>query len=653
MASTDLRFSSPYAPGQPTHLVFGDDGNTLPPGTSALHADGKITGMRGSFVLRKASAVRASGRVTGMRGSFALRAGFNAHATGQITGMRGSFNMRWDADVARGPRAALEPHWQQAEHASGAAGSRWNEAQCVQGAHVGHWQPGVRIAALAVQPWQQAALRRGGADLHWQESRAIRGATDLHWQEALRLRAAAAQHWQEGRARRSAIDQHWQEAVRLRAAVAQHWQESAQARASLRTGYGFAEQLHITLRQHWQEAVRPMPAPKRDVPPEHHTCWSPDLPANLLFQNRWAAGLPAHLVFACGGSSVNPEPGDTIVIPIQRTYIVLNSLALRRVSDGAVISASSFNMSLDVDSWTWSWSATIPGRELGLIASDDGNPVQVRATINNVPYVLLAEGWSRERSFGSDRINVNGRGLSALLDTPFAPAMNFGNSMALTASQLVQQVLTLNSASLGWDVDWGLTDWHIPAGAWSLQGSYMNAVTDIATAVGGYVQPHNTQQRLRILPRYPLQPWLWSSLTPDYQLPSDVVEVEGTEWVRNPAYNRVYVSGVGQGVNGEVVRTGTPGDLEAPMVTHAVITDIEAARQRGIAELSAAGARQNVTISLQVLPQTGLIVPGKTVRYVDRAGPRLGISRGVSYSIDGSSAKVRQSVQLEIPEVVE
>ncbi|MEG0976844.1 MAG: hypothetical protein RSF42_19285, partial [Comamonas sp.] len=356
------------------------------------------------------------------------------------------------------------------------------------------------------------------------------------------------------------------------------------------------------------------------------------------------------LVFVCYRKGDEPEPGETIVIPVKRTYIVLNSIALRRVSDGAVIAAAAFSMSLDASSWTWSWQATIQGKDLGLIASDDGEPVQIRAIVNNVPYTLLAERWTRERSFGSDRINVSGRGLSALLDAPFAPSLNHTVPGVMTAHQLMQQVLTINGVPLDWVVDWGLTDWQIPAGVWSLQGSYMAALTDIATAAGGYVQPHNTDRVLRILPRYPQQPWLWGTLTPDIQLPSHAVEVEGTEWVQNPAYNLIYVGDESTGFSGEVVRGGTPGDFDAPMVTHPLITDIEAARQRGIAELSAAGKSETVTLSLQVLPQTGLIVPGKTVRYVDRQGARLGIARSVAVSWDGK-AKLRQSIALEVPEV--
>lgn len=61
------------------------------------------------------------------------------------------------------------------------------------------------------------------------------------------------------------------------------------------------------------------------------------------------------------------------------------------------------------------------------------------------------------------------------------------------------------------------------------------------------VQPHPTAQTLRILPRYRAAPWHWASLTPDVELPSAVVQVEGLEPVTYPGYNRIYLSGTGDG----------------------------------------------------------------------------------------------------------
>ena len=68
----------------------------------------------------------------------------------------------------------------------------------------------------------------------------------------------------------------------------------------------------------------------------------------------------------------------------------------------------------------------------------------------------------------------------------------------------------------------------VPAHAFALTGSYMGAVTQIAAAAGGYIQPSPVDQTLRALSRYPTAPWNWDTTHIDYELPSDVVTVEGS-----------------------------------------------------------------------------------------------------------------------------
>ena len=132
------------------------------------------------------------------------------------------------------------------------------------------------------------------------------------------------------------------------------------------------------------------------------------------------------------------------------------------------------------------------------------------------------------------RIRISGRGRAAILAAPYAPVLNFGNSAPRTAQQLMADVLTINGVSIGWDVDWGLVDWPVAAGAWAMQGSYIDAINDIAAAAGGYVQPHATDATLRILPSYPVAPWEWSTVTPDFELPMESALVESVEWVDRP-----------------------------------------------------------------------------------------------------------------------
>lgn len=357
------------------------------------------------------------------------------------------------------------------------------------------------------------------------------------------------------------------------------------------------------------------------------------------------AGVSEHPVHP--PDPVDPEPGETVVVPIRRVYVVENQIALQRVDTGATIEADAFSMSLDVDSWTWSWSASLPATALALVEpGPDGDPVDVEATVNGVAFRLCAESYSRERSFGKARVRVLGRGRAAILDAPYAPTLNHFSADPLTAQQLAALALTINGVGIGWDVTWGLEDWMVPGGTWNVQGTYIEAVQDIVRAAGGYVQPHRTAATLRVLPRYPSTPWTWGALTPDYELPSSVASVEGIEWRGLPAYDRIYVSGTtGDGVLGQVTRTGSGGGVVAPMVTHPLITNAIAARQRGLAELSNTGRQALVTLRMPVLAATGIIQPGALVRYVDGATTRLGLVRSTSVSWD--RPVLRQTIGLE------
>ena len=90
----------------------------------------------------------------------------------------------------------------------------------------------------------------------------------------------------------------------------------------------------------------------------------------------------------------------------------------------------------------------------------------------------------------------------------------------------------------------------------------------------------------------------------------------------------------------------------APQVTHALIGDATAHRQRGLAELSDTGRQEHITLRLQVLPETGIIEPAHLVRYTasnqnthNPAQTRLGIVRSTQVQWQESGAW--QTIKLE------
>ncbi len=346
----------------------------------------------------------------------------------------------------------------------------------------------------------------------------------------------------------------------------------------------------------------------------------------------------AQLLFACppiaapllafGLRQCEITPVGVVTVPVRRVYFVINDVSLHRVSDGAEVPVFSLSLSLDAASWTWGFEASLPaGAEALLDPGISDGPVALLASVNGAEFHVLAESISRERSFGDASIKVTGRGRNAVLAAPYAPVMSFSNAEARTARQLMDDVLTLSGISLGWSVDWGLTDWNVPAQVFAKQGTWIEALSAVAGAAGGYLIPHRTERSMRVRHRYPVAPWNWATVTPDFVLPVAAVARESLRWLDKPAYNRVFVSGQEVGVLGQVTRAGTAGDVLAPMVVDALITEAAAARQRGIAVLSDTGRQIEVSLRLPVLAESGIIEPGAFVEYQDGSVTRLGLVR--------------------------
>lgn len=626
-----LRFDrEPVSTPGPVRLVFGDDGDTPVIPDATLHGAGQITGLRLRVALRTGAQVQATGRITGLR--LRIKACYDVNVSRPTVGQIAS---RWqDAAPAF---ISTRDNWQQTAPMPIAVRQNWQDAAPLAAANTARWHETLQLHRAVGARYEQARRLPTAALLaSYQQALALRHDTRAAFEEALRLPTAPT---------RVAFET----GLQLRTGGLQRFEVAAPAWHRVRSGMGIAVGMAQRFGVRFEQAMPPPPGQwQRPLPPQPEPCYVPGQPVRLLFAAAHDASLPARLVFICErGDGPGPQPGATVVVPIRRVYVTINNLALLRADTGQPLVASALGMSLDVDSWTWQWSATLRPDALPLIVPGaDGDPVNVLASVNGVQYRLAVESYSRQRTFGEERIAVSGRGRAALLDAPYAPTLNFGSATERTARQLAEDALTINGVGIGWDVDWDITDWSVPGDTWTHQGSYISAILDIASAAGGYVQPHNTDQVLRILPRYPAAPWAWATLTPDFELPSAVVTVEGIEWQRKAPYDRVYVSGTTDaGVIGQVTRGGTAGGAVAPMVTHPLITHATAARQRGIAELGDTGQQAQINLTLPVLSETGLIKPGALVRYVDGGDTHLGLVR--STALQWSRPTLRQTLTVE------
>lgn len=562
--------------------------------------------------------------------------------------------LAWDANVSRTTRAPLQVLWQAAAPVRAAIDAHWQQAQALRLATIARWQAAQPARAALDAHWQDTERLRHAARVHWQQAALLRAALDPAWQETEHLRASLRAHHQQADLLRGAAMLHWQETLRLRHAARTHWQQGAAHRAAHRTRYRDAQRQHISTRTHWQEAWRPRSGVSgTPQPPEKQLCYDPATLGQLVFERAFTG--TGELLFICRrAGSVTPEPPPAIVVLARRrTYIVINSIEVRRVDTNALLPAldSGFSMQLERGSWTWGFSVEFHASALPLLQPDaNGLPVELEVKVNGQPFRMMAESLSRSVKFPRAVVRVTGASPAVLLDAPWAPQQSFTQDALISAEQLMLQVLTVGGVSMGWTLDWQITDWTIPAGTWAHQGTWISAINDIAGSVGAYVQPHDTAHTLRILPAWPVRSWLIPSATPDIELPPGIAAVEEVQWIAKPAYDSLYLRGEAGTFNYYRKRSGTPGTVGAPMVVHPLLIAAAAADQRAIAELSDTGRQVEQQLQLMVHPETGIIKPGTLLRYTDDAAVvRTGITREVSVQMAGS--KLTQTIRVQAPEV--
>lgn len=455
----------------------------------------------------------------------------------------------------------------------------------------------------------------------------------------------AALPWERSDTRPQRAALAWGVAAGLERARTAPWGRAGARQQGARAPWGIATQRHRPLIAPWGLAAL-LPAVNRPLP---------RAPGQFGFT--LPATGPVHLEF-CTPSAYDsldlvlgdhvcitqPRIPDGTSIAARRTYMQTHSLAAYRLPDMTPVPLTGFDLSADEGSFGWTLNASGPDEVLALLAPSAGLPAQLRVAMDGLNWDFVVEGLRRTRSFGRTGASITARSLASLLGDPYMPERAFLNAVPATGEQLVADALEFTGVTL----DWQVTDWLVPAGAWSFTGTPLAAVRRVADAIGALVQCPRTGSVISIRPRYNVLPWQWASATPDVTLALDPLTSEGYERADKPAYEGVYVSGQAQGVLALVKRTGTAPDLLMPSVTDALITHLDAARQRGESMLGGVGPQAVMSLTLPVLTgagEPGVIDVGKLVLVNDPAGAWKGRVRSVSVRADGTT--VRQSLTLE------
>lgn len=556
----------------------------------------------------------------------------------------------YDNAVSRSLRPAVGSSWAQGTAARPEVAAPWRRSvQRRADPAPARWVPGQPLRAEVAAPWVQLTRLRPHEAAAWRLGQPVELQSDLPWQRMTQRRPDTVTAWTLGTPQAQQLASSWQAMTQRRRDARTAWQPGESQRRAWAAVHHAGQRQARSAVMPWGRGHRPGAGPAASatvtpVTPVRVRCYTPPRgdQVEIALAERWY-GPSAVLRFRC---RLVDLPA-TYTIPYSRIYMAVHSVAAVRLPDLLPITLDDATISTDSDGYGWSLSATGPADLLTLLAGTAAEPAQIRITVDGRSWVFVIDKVGRSRQFGQARAQVKGLSLTALLGAPWSEVQTWTSTTARTAVQLLEDCV----AGTDYQIDASeVTDWQVPAGAWSFRGTPLAAVQRIAESIGAVLTTDPVAPVLRLLPRYPVMPWEWSSATvsPDVRLPLASVESDGWERRDAPAWTRAIVSGEAQGVTGIITRAGTGGLLTAPPVTDALATAKAAVLQRGQAILGAGGRQALITQTLPVLSGAGLpgvLQLGQLVETVEPGETWRGIVRSVSLKVGFPS--VRQTVALE------
>lgn len=630
MARIELIFHRPPAAGSPSQMVFGNEDDSGPDPGSTQDAVARM-------------AIRLPGTSVAIGALRRKTAGAGIRLPGARMALGAAYQTRTDRPAVGGTLSGFE----EAAPAQGGLVSVYQQAAIADRVtQIRGWRA-LHAGAATVQRWQDSARLHLTTRQGMGFAMDVGGLTAQAWQEGTRLLLATRQGLANALAGQAVVLQRFQEGIILRRAMRQAFRDGLCEGAWHASSMGDARVLGIVMggARH-QDAMAPLPGvtPGRPVdPPKPPPCYRPPPggAVELAFSSVWSES--SELLFICCRPGPDPQP-PRYVIPQLKVYMTVHTMEAALLPDMEAVALSDVTIASDDDGFGWSFSANGPEHLLDQLAPSGGLPARLRVVVDGIDFVFVVQSLSRTRSFGNHRVAIQGVSATALLSSPYMPEQTWLNTVPATAQQLIRNALEFTGVQL----DWKVSDWLVPEGAWSHRGTPLSAVMRVAASIGAVVSSHRTQERLIVAPRFAHLPWNWADATPDVRMPADVIVTDELRPEPRAAYNAIYVSGQAGGILGHVRRAGTAGNSLAPQVTDALITEAVAARQRGEAVLGASGNKLVQSITMPLLSggtAPGLIRPGQLIEVVDTDESWRGLVRGTRLS--AAMPVVRQQITVE------
>ncbi|MCF8156318.1 MAG: hypothetical protein K9K35_09970 [Rhodoferax sp.] len=663
--------------GSPTPLVFGA------PTVSSIDYDaqlvGVIPGLQAAVELRGLQNMEITGtlpqtlqvtalvrpvRLLELAGAlphtFAAHIDTLAIAAGTVSGtlpntLGAALELLYISNTQRPVVAQSRDTAQIAQPTEHGMGQHWQDSARSRNGFEGRFTETVKVQTPAATRFQDGARHQVATRTTFTEAVHARASLWGKFQEALHTRSATPARFQDGTPARASLTGVFQDGLRDRRAwVATRAQSAVKISRSLLTRGAYGKPLQHGNAARFQEAW--VPRPGIHTPPVPPLVPLPTWSAHLLFQ--CPPNTTGALVFGliCG---LPTGTAARAILPA-RFYMTAHTIHAQRLPDLADIPLYEATLSADSGSYCWSLTASGPASVFEQLSPSAGLPAQVQITLDGLPWVFAIDSIARNTAFGKTGVSVQGRSVTALIAAPYLRSEQRIEPDAKTAQQLALMALANTGIALDWGIgagalaNGGLIDWLVPAGAYSRQGTALEAVSRIVQAAGGYLQSHRSAPTL--LARHPYgqrigdtsgAPWAWSSGAADIELAPDALITTSIRRKDGPDITGVYVSGTSAGVLAWVKRSGTAGDKLAPMLTDSLITHTDAARQAGLAILGAAGPKHAVQLALPVLTgagQPGVLDVGQLVQ-INASQPWRARVRAVS--VQASAPTLRQTITLE------
>ena len=358
--------------------------------------------------------------------------------------------------------------------------------------------------------------------------------------------------------------------------------------------------------------------------------------------------------------AVEPEiivPGEVPAANKREVYLIMNSVNVKSLPNNEPLAVADIKIDLDEDSYSWKISASVLNQQsVNLMKPDANGYKEIEVSINGHVWIFFITVWQCSRSVSKNKLDkkyqVTGYSRTQYLGQPYAPkrTKSIGNTTAVQAA-------TAELAGTGFTLNWNvadLPDWVMPESVFSYQElTPLQVIKRLANTVGAVVLPAMAADELTIIPRDRIAPWDMELATIDRTIHENQILSEGGTLQSRTKINAVRVSGEQQGVDMNVVRQGTSGDVAGSDVVDGWLSASEANESRGRAVIAASGNVEINTLELAVpetASQPGLLLPGLyvEVQHNEASNNYRAKVASVSISVPGRGlVKVRQSVVLQ------